>query len=432
VVRPQPTPFAERHPASVTKVVAGVALVMIGMDVPLGHSISTSAVAALALLPVWCAAPRHYPGSRWVFLLTVASLAAGSVLALLPSNEHDVDPRNAYAMAVRMLAIVGGFGVLLWSRYTFHLETVVLLYGSGSLLSGVLDIPGSLNPWKYQLATPVTLIVLALLQRSRSRLPSVVALLLLALVLVAGVSVVNDYRSFFGFTVLTAALVTWQALRKPASTGEVRERGLRAWLTVTILLTAAAYALYSTVTALLLTGALGARLQAQADAQVLVSGSLLAGGRPEWSATRVLLGRSPAGFGLGAVPTPSDVLAAKGGLVTVGVSPDNGYVDHYMFGGQFRLHSILADAWSSFGWTGVLLVVVIGLLIVRALVTGLLEGTASPTAILLAMLALWDLGFGPIYSDFGEVMFALGIVLHPRDAREGAHDLRRWPGRLRR
>ncbi len=64
---------------------------------------------------------------------------------------------------------------------------------------------------------------------------------------------------------------------------------------------------------------------------------------------------TPAGFGPGAVPSPHDVVVAREGLATVGLGPDNGYVDNYMFGGQFRLHSTVADAWSNFGWVGVAL-----------------------------------------------------------------------------
>ncbi|GAA4982500.1 hypothetical protein GCM10023225_22860 [Kineococcus glutinatus] len=405
-------PVAPRHAPAVTRAVAALALLLLGADTALKASLTTGSVAAFALLPAWFPQLRRYPGARAVLLVTVAAAVSGTVLAVFASDTHEVVARNGYGMVLRLFSIAAGLGVVLWARRFLRLETVVLLYGTGSLMSGVLDIPGSQNPWKYQLALPVTLIVLSLLQRLRSRLPSVAALLVLTLLLLGGVSAANDYRSFFGFTLLTGVLVTWQALRSTG--GRVPKRGFRAWTTSVLLVAGIVYALYATVTSLLLSGALGSELQARSRVQVESGGSLIAGGRPEWSATRVLMADSPGGYGVGVVPASRDVLLGKTGLATVGISPDNGYVDNYMFGGQFRLHSIVADCWANFGLVGLALTALVGFLLLNGLASALIERRAQPVTVLLCLLALWDLAFGPIHSDLGEVYLALAVVLQPR------------------
>jgi hypothetical protein len=246
---------------------------------------------------------------------------------------------------------------------------------------------------------------------------------------VGAVSVLRDYRSFFGFTALTAVVVAWQVLR---SARRVRRRPRRApvagWLLTGAVLALAGAALYRAAEQLLLAGALGRELQLRSQAQVEAAGSLLAGGRPEWAGTWRLMHDTPAGFGPGAVPRPHDVVVAEQGLATVGIGPDNGYVANYMFGGQFRLHSTVADAWSNFGWVGVAFTLLLGGLLVHALLTRVAAGTASALVVLLGLRGLWDLAVGPMYSNLPEVALAVALALQ---ARPGAVDLR-GPGGLSR
>src|SRR3712207_9122030 len=53
----------------------------------------------------------------------------------------------------------------------------------------------------------------------------------------------------------------------------------------------------------------------------------------------------------------SDVCSSdlKAGMAQIGYQPNNGYVETYMFGGQFKLHSVIGDAWAYFGVAGILL-----------------------------------------------------------------------------
>lgn len=394
------------------RLVALLGLAVLGADVTLGNVLPTAGVVAAGLLPVWAGSLARFPGARAVVLLAVASVASGMVLVALP-DAHAVELRFTVATCTRTLALVLGLGFVLWCRGFLRVETVALGYGAGVLLAALPHVPGSPNAWKYQLALPVTLVVLALVQRVPGPTGSVAVLL--ALVGLGAVSVVRDYRSFFGFTALTAVVVGWQLVRAGR---RVRRRPGRApvapWLATGALLALAGAALYRGAEQLLLSGVLGRELQLRSEAQVRAAGSLLAGGRPEWAGTLRLMQDTPAGFGPGAVPSPHDVVVAREGLATVGLGPDNGYVDNYMFGGQFRLHSTVADAWSSFGWVGVAFALLLGLLVVHALLTRVAAGTASALVVLLGLRALWDLAVGPMYTDLPEVVLALALALQAR------------------
>ena len=392
---------------------AAVALVLLGADLPVRPPLTTASRAALVTAPAWAAALSRYHRGRTVVAVALLALVSGSWLALVSAGDHEVDVGNAVRMAVHLLTGVGGLGVLLWSRQHLRLEAVAGLWSVGALGAAVLDLAGSVNPWKYQLSVPVTILVLALAQRSRRSAAAVVALLALATT-----GVLNDSRSYSGFAVLTAVLVLWQALRGPGAAP--RRRGPGSLLAALALLGGLVAGLYGVASSLLVSGALGGELQARSVAQVRDGGSLLAGGRPEWTATLQLVADSPAGFGLGVVPTTHDVLVAKAGLSTVGIAMDNGYVDHYMFGGQFELHSVLADAWARFGWVGAGWAALVGALLLVALAGSLAERRAVPLVVFLSMTAVWSLAFGPIYSDLSDVLLALGVSLSARTSTAAA------------
>src|SRR5690606_37117394 len=99
---------------------------------------------------------------------------------------------------------------------------------------------------------------------------------------------------------------------------------------------------------LLTGGYLGSEAQERTTQQIETSGSLLIGGRPEFAATRHLVESRPEGFGLGVVPAWEDIRTARHGLAEVNVELEPVRL-RYMFGGQFRLHSIAADLWAACG-----------------------------------------------------------------------------------
>ena len=166
--------------------------------------------------------------------------------------------------------------------------------------------------------------------------------------------------------------------------------------------------------------------------QTDTSGSVLSGGRPEWAATTASSCCSTlTGYGVGVKPNWSDLQAAKQGLDTINVDLEP-HREQYMFGVVFNLHSIASDLWVGYGWIGVALAIVICLALVRSLSFQLAARTAPTSVILLAMLGVWFMLFGPFYSNWLEVCVSLGLVLVRRPvAAERRSDRGTMPARAR-
>jgi hypothetical protein len=179
---------------------------------------------------------------------------------------------------------------------------------------------------------------------------------------------------------------------------------------IALLTAAVGVALYSVTTNLLLRGVFGSELQARSQSQIDTSGSLLIGGRPEWAATLKLMQERPQGYGLGVLSNWDDLMTAREGFASIRLEP-GGYASNYMFAQGFRLHSIVADLWASFGWVGMAL----GLTAVAAVgwsVIVLIATRRAPASVIFAgSLALWYLLFGPIYTNWGVVCAAIGFVV---------------------
>jgi hypothetical protein len=231
-----------------------------------------------------------------------------------------------------------------------------------------------------------------------------------ALGLLGLVSVVNDYRSAFAFCAVAAILVLWQS--RPVS----GRRRAPWWLTVPALAGLAATG-YWGITQLLLSGALGSELQKRSLTQVRQSGSLLLGGRPEWTATWALMKDRPFGFGLGVVPTAHDIDVAKAGLAVVHIPTADSYLEHQLLSTGVHMHSIIADLWGALGPLGVVFGLALAGLMVHGLVDALGRRQASGLVCCLVPMALWFLAFGPLQDNMPTVTLVVGLLLLPRRPR---------------
>jgi capsular polysaccharide biosynthesis protein len=377
-----------------------VALVLLGLDYPLPQRATTGLVVTVLLLPLWVSALARFRGGRLLALLTGAGLACGLLLTAWSAADHSIDPHELYATSFRLLTALGLVGVLLWSRSLLPLPWVGIAYGAGRLVMGVLLSPGTINPYKFELSIPLTILLLSLAALSRRMLVSVGALLVLA-----ALDILNDGRSSFGFCVIAAVLVLWQA-RRPAA------RRRRVWSTVGLLGGIGVGAYYA-FTELLLAGALGSQVQARTALQISRSGSLLLGGRPEWTATWALMHARPFGFGLGTVPAPADVAVATQGLAITHIPYIGDYLTNYLLAGRVELHSIVADLWSNLGPAGVLLGIAMAVLLVGAAATSLSHRELAALPAWAALTSLWFLAFGPLPSNLNDVAFTLGLVMLP-------------------
>lgn len=397
---------ADPHPATgtapSTRFTAVAALALLGFDLTLPFATNTGLLAAVALLPLWVTAVPRFRGAGTISALSVLGLGCGALLAAWSSVDHAFSSRQAAETGFLVLTALGGIGLLLWAREVMPLWAVAVSYGAGQLAMGLLETPDSTNAYKFELALPLTIIVLALADARGRTLPALAALAVLG-----ALDILNDARSAFGFCLVAAVLVLWQA--RPASTSPGGSR----WVSIAVLGGIAAGG-YAAISKLLLAGALGAEVQARTVTQVEQTGSLLLGGRPEWTAAWALMRERPFGFGLGTVPNPADMALGESAFAVTNIPTAEGYLRNYIFGGRFELHSIVADLWTNLGIVGVALGLVMAGLLVRSLVVLLSRRRAGALACFLVLSSLWYLAFGPIPANLPDVALALGLLLLPR------------------
>lgn len=102
---------------------------------------------------------------------------------------------------------------------------------------------------------------------------------------------------------------------------------------------------------------------------------------------------------------------AKAGMAAIGYDPNNGYVDVYMFGYGFEVHSLLGDLWLLFGPLGAVLALTIVGYALFGLGTALSNGTAATVVVFLALRLSWDLAFSPFASAMVYLPLALAVTL---------------------
>jgi hypothetical protein len=256
-----------------------------------------------------------------------------------------------------------------------------------------------LNPWRFGFSVPVTVIALSIAWRLGRRWVDVVVSLSLGVV-----SALNDGRSTFAILALTAVIVLWQGRRRETS----RKRNA---MHVALLLAGLAYVAYAGGQALILDGALGEATQARTEAQIETSGSLLLGGRPEAAASAALIAERPLGYGAGTAPSLADVARAKAAMASINYDPDNGYVEKFMFGGRFELHSVLADLWIWFGLAGAALAILVLVVCGRAVIIQIAQRAAPALLVFLVAKLLWNVWFSPVESAAPLTALTLGLLL---------------------
>lgn len=383
--------------------VASLALVALGLRQFLHSGLTSGFALALLLVPVWIVALRHYWGARFLSALGVVALVTGYLLSKVAYPAHDISTSNRTSSTMLLLGTLCGVGVILWARRIMSDGQVGLWFGIGMLLSAALGPDrSSANPWKFAWCVPLAVIVLSLLNRGKRSVLEIVALVLLALV-----SVTFDSRSYFATFLLAAVLVGWQ----------LRPRRLSrraSWGWTALLMASVSVGVYFLGTTLLVDGALGQQAQQRSVAQIDTAGSLLLGGRPELAATLALMRDRPWGFGVGVSPTPHDVQVAKQGMAAINYQPNNGYVEDFMFGGHIEVHSTFGDLWASWGLPGLALAVAVGFLVIRSLAETVAGRTASAAFAFLACWTLWNLLFSPLYAAEPTLMLTLGLGLMSR------------------
>lgn len=388
---------AEKY--TTTSIVAAAAAAATAIRYQFGPGVSLSLIAAIVLLPVWWSALGKFRFARLLLSLAVIATVWGAVLTLF-ETMRPVSTSLLLEQSFALLSLAGGIGVLLWSRTQIGLGGTAIAFGIGALANVVLTGGNSANLWKYSLAVPVIIIVLGITATNRRRW-----LDLLALGALAAVCLASDSRSMTSFLLLAGVIVLWQIFMPPGS------RSPRPLQTL-VLLGVLSLAAFSLLQALILDGALGDAAQQRTQAQIDTSGSLIAGGRPELGAATALISERPQGFGSGVLPVSHDVWIAKTGMSELNYDPDNGYVEGYMFGGQFEVHSVVGDLWLRFGPVGAAFALVLIVCAIYAVARSVSLKAASGLAVWLTLLGAWDTFFSPLLTSSRTLalLFALTAI----------------------
>lgn len=388
----------ESQAAPAARALAFAAALGVGVRLEVANGVTIALLVAVLLLPLWLTSSRQYRGMPTVFSLGLLAAVAGLLLTLL--DDHRATNVTMLASeTLMMVTMLGILGVLLWARTQIGIMPMALAFGLGMLASVVVTGGNPTNLWKYSLGVPIAIIVLAIAGWKSDRRRELVALAALGLV-----SFSADSRSFASIVVLSGLICLWQLWPRRFAT--TKGGALRTIVTLTLL----GYALYELMQALLLEGALGAAAQQRSQAQLDSSGSLVAGGRPEFGATIALLVARPLGYGSGVVPSSSDVWIAKSGMSDLNYNPNNGYVEVFMFGRQFEVHSVLGDLWLRFSPVGGALALVIVIYSVYFLARHISHRQASALAALLAFLTVWNTAFSPFATSYRSMALAMAML----------------------
>lgn len=400
----------------VTRKISGAAVLLTAIRTSVA-SVPIGVMAGLAAVPMWLPSLRRYRGAVPLGITLLLAVAWGIALT---AQQESVDGGTSsgalFANSLLLVFILTGTGALLWAREHLSVRAVGVSVGLGLLVTNTLNgsITASDNPWKFGIALPLSVILLAIAAGFRHWHWTFAILLLLV-----GLNAGLDSRSAFATCALAALLYVSQRQWSKRSGGSVRARAISLLLAAL----AAAAVLYQVTSHLLVAGYLGEEARQRSVMQEELAGSMIVGGRPEMAATWALMQHRPAGFGSGATLSAQDLLVAKSGMSGINYDPNNGYVENYMFGDGIKLHSVIGDMWVYYGFAGVALAVLITVLLVHALFIRLATGTASGLVIFLVCTSLWNIPFGPLWSSTPILAGTIGLALIHKGELHSAREL---------
>ena len=372
----------------------------------LGEGVTLGHIATLLVAPLWIPALRRWTGGLWLAGIGIAATIASVWLTVLASADHTTTLNNTVSNTLLITGHIAAIPVLFWARELLPLWLIGLTYGVGMLISAYTRHDDfAVNAWKFALAVPVAIITLSLARRTGQRWLEVVVLLLLA-----AASARLDSRSDFGEFVIAALLAVWQILPRPKG----RRGGA---LRIVMLFAVIAVAVYNVGTQLLVDGALGTETQQRSIAQIDRAGSIIVGGRPEMGATAARFLNRPAGFGGGTIATTNDINVAKTGMEAVHYDPNNGYVENFLFGSKFELHSMTGDLWAYAGFAGIALAVLGIVLLLVVVGRGVAARRIDGVVLFAVVYSFWNFFFNPLYTSVPVLVLALGLGLSLRTKR---------------
>lgn len=391
------------------KILAALVLVILAARITLLQGVTAGILISILLLPVWVVALWRHRGGSALVIFGGLAIVSGIVLTDFFAGDHPTNDSILQQNTFSLISVIGGIGVVVWVRSLLGNAATALWYGVGLMVGVVFHGLDFDNVWKFDLSVPVTVIVLALCMMARRPWLEMIALLLLAVV-----SALNDSRSAGSMLLVAAALVVWQALGSRLAQSSTTVRTLAVFGFTAVIG-------YSALQAFILEGWFGKAAAVRSEAQIAQSGSLLLGGRPELGASTELIAANPFGLGSGTLANGIDLVIAKTGMARLNYDPNNGYVEKYMFGNGFEVHSMLGDLWIRFGLFGAAMLVVALVIIALGTAGQVAKRAASGLMIFLAIQVFWDSLFAPLFStSISTLVLGVGLAMVPRIPRETA------------
>lgn len=384
-----------------TRLVAAV-MVALAPAAALGlRNVSPGILLFVAALPVVLSRVWAIPETRRLLYVATAAVVAAPVMAWgsLSDQSRSLDADAALGVIRIFASGMAIFCILVWGRQVLGDRATALLFGAGVMVQGLMILNTSeLNAWKYALAYPTAIVLLALVNGRQATF--------IALLSLAAVSAIFDYRSFIGICFLTLILYGWSERSRAKPRTVIR-----------VLLVAAAFAagVYKALGYLARHGHLGSSIQARTSDQVADGRSLIMGGRPEWAGAWELFRERPMGYGPGVTPNLSDMQSVKSGLADVGASTSGHYVEEFMLGRHIELHSVLSDLWVDFGAVGIAFAVLLVAVVLRGFAGRVSVGRLDGLTTLMVVTGIWYLGFSP-RSGLVVVVCAAAFMVPARSA----------------
>lgn len=380
--------------------VAAIACILIASRLTIQQGLTAGILLSLVLLPVWAVTLWRLRGGQLVLTLGILATLSGIALTTFFSPTHPTSDSLLQLNSLALVGLIGGIGVLVWARTVLGPAQVALWYSIGLFVSVAGRGFDSDNIWKFDLSIPTTVLVLALCM-----LYGRLWLEVLALVLLAIVSALNDSRSAGSMLLVAAALVAWQALGSRLAKTSTTARTLAVFGFTAIIG-------YFALQAFILEGWFGKAAAVRSEAQIAQSGSLILGGRPEIGAATALISSNPLGLGAGTIPNGTDLFIAKTGMARLNYDPNNGYVERYMFGSGFEVHSMLGDLWLRFGLFGAALLVALLVIIAFGTAAQVAQRAARGLTVFLTIQVFWDSLFAPFFStSISTLMLAVALTM---------------------
>lgn len=374
-------------------------MAVIGARYVVWGQITIGYLIAFALLPVTLTALWRLAEFRRVVITAVLAVVGGGVLILVSTATRAFDTTLAISVIAELLGVIACAAVGAWAMGKIGIGAAVAAFGLGMFATASRSDLFASDPWRFGYALPVTIILLAVATMIKKP-----AVEYIALMVACASSALSGSRSVFAVQLIALLILAlWRIPRQKTW----RPPGV----VISLLgLGVALLAGYNLGQSLLLEGYLGESAQARSEMQIETSGSLILGGRPEIAASAALVQDSIIGYGPGVAPNWEDVQVAKAGMITIGYDPDNGYVNSYMFGRGFELHSVAGNLWATFGLIGLGLAALMAWQSFRSIQRGPVAGAGDALLLYLALRTLWNTFFAPWYASIPIVILLFGLM----------------------